>query len=128
NLFYGNGWVTAGGGGFTSSTNDLTGWNGYRITFEANASSTSFTIKGNSFTLFDFGAANFPRIENDSAFLQTFTLSSGNTLTLNGNGATGQFAEIEPVNGNITFSAGTKIDLAAITQLRIFGNNGKTLT
>lgn len=128
NLFFGNAYVTAGNGGSKLTTNDISGYNGYRITFEANASlSSGFTIKGNSFTLFDFGAANFPRIENDSAFTQTFTLTSGNTLTLNGNGDTGQFAEIDPVNADITFSAGTKVDLAGVTQLRVYGNN-RTLT
>lgn len=131
NLFFGQGWKNAGGDGFTSATNDLTAWHGYRITFEDIASDSSaatdqsFTILGLSFTLFDFGA-NFPRIENRSYVNQTFALSNA-TLGLSGAGASSK-AEINPVNGDLTFNAGTKIDLVDTTQLQIFGNNGRTVT
>jgi autotransporter-associated beta strand protein len=131
NLFFGQGWKNAGGGGSTTANNDISGYSGYRITFEdingnGLTDDQSFTITGNSFTLFDFGSGNFPRIENDSFVLQTFTLTSGNTITLSG--GSNNKAEINPVNGDLVFSAGTKIDLAGSTQLQIYGNNGKSVT
>src|ERR1043166_740198 len=135
NLFFGQAYKAAGGT-VSSPNNDLTSWSGYRITFQdsnaagngtdgTSANDTSFTIIGNGFGIFDFGG-NFPRIENDSFVVQTFTLTSGQTLTLNGQTG-GQKAEINPVNANITFSAGTKIDLAGTTQLQIYGDNKKSL-
>jgi autotransporter-associated beta strand protein len=132
NLFFGQGYANAGGTGSTTANNDLSGWHGYRITFQdigsdaSAANDKSFTITGNSFTSFDFGG-NFPRIENDSFVVQTFNLTSGQTLGLDGlNG--GQKAEINPVNGDITISSGTTVDLGDITQLQIFGSNSHTLT
>jgi len=138
-LFFGQGYKAAGGTGSTTANNDLTNWAGYRITFQdsnaagngtdgSSANDTAFTITGNGFTLFDFGSGNFPRIENDSFLTQTFTLTSGQTITLNDTGSGSSKAEIDPVNGNLVFSAGTKIDLAGTTQLQIWGNNGKTVT
>ena len=141
NLFFGQGYKAAGGAGSTTANNDLN-WSGYRITFQdsnaagngtdgSSANDTAFTITGNGFTIFDFGAANFPRIQNDSFLTQTFTLTSGQTIALNGTNATGQFAEINPVNGDLMFSGGTRIDLAGTTQLRINANNAnnaKTVT
>jgi autotransporter-associated beta strand protein len=132
NLFFGSGYAAAGGTGSLTAQNDLS-WSGYHITFQdingnsSGADDKSFTITGNGFTLFDFGSGTFPSIENDSFVLQTFNLTSGQTVSLQGNQTSGQqFGEIDPVNGNITFSAGTKIDLAAITQLRIYGGNTVT--
>jgi fibronectin-binding autotransporter adhesin len=135
NLFFGQGYKAAGGAGSTTSNNDLASWAGYRITFQdsnaagngtdgSSANDTAFTITGNSFTLFDFGTNNFPRVENDSFLTQTFTLTSGSTITLSG--GSNNKAEIDPVNGNLLFSTGTKIDLAGSTQLQMFG--GKTVT
>ncbi|HTB83549.1 MAG TPA: Ig-like domain repeat protein [Candidatus Sulfotelmatobacter sp.] len=132
NLFFGQGYATAGGTGSTTANNDLTGWHGFRVTFQdigsdaSGANDKSFTITGNSFTTYDFGG-NFPRIENDSYVTQTFNLTSGQTLGVDGNNG-GQFGEINPVNGDIIISAGTKVDLGDITQLRIYGNNGHNLT
>jgi autotransporter-associated beta strand protein len=125
NLFYGQGYFNAGNNGFTTSNNNLSGWNGYRITFQdiSGQPDVSFTITGNGFTLFDFGG-NFPKIENLSNVTQTFTLTSGQTITLSG-GGTGK-TEINPVNGNIVFSSGTKVQLNS--PLDIFGNFGNTLT
>ncbi len=124
-LFFGNAWVTAGSTGAIFSQNDLTGYAGHRITFEDTslAIDPAFTITGNAFTLFDFGGA-FPRIENDSTSLQTFNLSGALTL----NGGAGGFSEIDPVNGNLLFSATTPVVVTGGQQLRIFGNNGKTVT
>jgi autotransporter-associated beta strand protein len=132
NLFFGQGYVNAGGTGSTTANNDLSGWHGYRITFQdigsdsSGANDKNFTITGNSFTIYDFGG-NFPRIENDSFVTQTFNLTSGQTLGLDGYNA-GQKGEIDPVNGNIVFSAGTKIDLPTTNQLQIYGNNGNSVT
>jgi autotransporter-associated beta strand protein len=124
NLFYGQGYFNAGNNGFTTSNNNLTSWAGYRITFQDITSQpdVSFTITGNSFTLFDFGG-NFPKIENLSNVTQTFTLTSGNTITLSG-GGTGK-TEINPINGDIVFTAGTKVALNS--PLDIFGNFNKTV-
>ncbi|MEO8614848.1 MAG: autotransporter-associated beta strand repeat-containing protein, partial [Luteolibacter sp.] len=135
NLFFGQGYKAAGGNGFTTSNNDLTSWAGYRMTFQdsnsagngtdgSSANDTAFTITGNGFTLFDFGGGNFPRIENDSFLTQTFSLTSGQTIVLSG--GSNNKAEINPVNGNLLFSTGNKIDLAGSTQLQMFG--GKTVT
>ena len=137
NLFFGQAYKAAGGTNFISN-NDIAGYAGYRITFQdsnaagngtdgSSANDTAFTITGNCFTLFDFGGNDFPRIENNSFVTQTFTLTSGNTITLSGTGGGGK-AEINPVNGDLVFSTGTKIDLAGTTQLFIFGGTGKTVT
>jgi autotransporter-associated beta strand protein len=124
NLFYGQGYFNAGNNGFTTSNNNLTSWAGYRITFQdiSGQPDVSFTITGNGFTLFDFGG-NFPKIENSSNVTQTFTLTSGQTITLQG-GSTGK-TEINPINGNIVFSSGTNVQLNS--PLDIFGNFGNRL-
>ena len=129
NLFFGNGWVAnpAGNNSLTAN-NDLAGYAGFRITFEDTplAVDPAYTITGNGFTLFDFFNVTTlaPRIENDSTSLQTFNLSGTLTLT----NAVTAFAEINPVNGDLLFSATTPIAIGTGTQLRIFGNNGKTVT
>ncbi len=137
NLFFGQGFKAAGGTGSTTSSNDVSSYHCYRITYQdsnaagngtdgSSANDTAFTITGNGFTLFDFGG-NFPRIENDSFLTQTITLASGQVLGLSGTGA-GSKGEIDPVNGNIIISTGTKVDLVGTTQLQIFGSNNKTLS
>ena len=125
NLFFGNGYVSAGGTGSTTANNDLTDFPGYRITFEDTAETIdpAFTLTGNALTLYDFGGSA-PRIENDSTSLQAFNLNG--TLTLSG-GVAG-FAEANPVNADLVFSATTPIALTAATQLRTYGNAGKTVT
>lgn len=127
-LFFGNGYVAAGGTGSLIANNDLVAYQGYRITWEdtALAIDPSFTITGNGFTLFDFGGV-FPRMENDSTSLQTVDLTAGQVITLDGTNG-GNKAEINAVNGDLTFTANTGIALAGNTQLQFFGNNGKTLT
>ncbi len=133
NLFFGQRYK-ASGGTATSPNNDLSNWHGYRITFQDSnaagtgtdgsaANDTAFTITGLGFTNFDFGG-NFPRVENDSFVTQTFSVSGLGMAGQNG----GQKAEINPVNGDIVFSVGAKVNLQDTTQLQIFGNNGKTLT
>jgi fibronectin-binding autotransporter adhesin len=123
NLFFGQAYFNAGNSGSTTANNDLS-WNGYRVTFQDIISQpdVSFTITGNGFTLFDFGGS-FPKIENLSNVTQTFTLTSGQTITLQGGGA-GK-AEINPINGDIVFTVGTKVQLNS--PLDIFGNFNKTL-
>jgi hypothetical protein len=103
------------------SNNNLVGYQGHRITFET-GTSTGFTITGNGFTLFDFGGV-FPRIQNDSTASQTFDLSLGEVLTLDGTNG-GNKAEINAVNGNLIFSATTTISLAGNTQLQLGGTAG----
>ncbi len=124
NLFYGQGYFNAGNNGFTTSNNNLSNWAGYRINFQniSGQPDVGFTITGNSFSLFDFGG-NFPKIENQSNVTQTFTLTSGNTVTLSG-GTTGK-TEINPINGDIVFTAGTKVHINS--PLDIFGNLNKTV-
>lgn len=97
--------------------NDLTSYGGYRIFFSSGAS--SFTLSGNDFTLYDFGA-NSPKIENNSSNLQTIN----NNLTLDG--TTGGVVEINPVDGDLLL--GGTLTLADNANLKIWGNNGKTVT
>lgn len=98
--------------------NDFVGYNGYRIFFDSGAG--AFTLSGNALTLFDFGG-NAPKIENSSTSLQTINMA----ITMNGTGS-GSAQEINPVNGDLLF--GSTVALAGGTQLRIFGDNGKTVT
>lgn len=107
------------------SNNDLIGYQGHRITFET-GTNVGFMITGNGFTLFDFSGA-FPRIENNSTALQTFNLTAGESITLDGTNA-GNKAEINAVAGNMLFTGTTTVALAGNTQLQIFGNAGTTLT
>src|SRR5258705_529750 len=65
------------------------------------------------------GAA--PKIENSSTNLQTLNLA----FTLNGANS-GNSEEINPVNGDLLF--GSTVALTGGTQLKVFGNNGKTVT
>ena len=136
NLFLGRNYKAAAALGAVTAHNDLVAYVGNRIAFQdsdaagtgvdgASSNDTAFTVTGNGFTLADLGG-NFPRIENNSWVTQTFNLSSGQTIALNG-GTTGK-AEINPTNGDLVFSASTAIDLAGTTQLQIAGNNGRTVT
>jgi fibronectin-binding autotransporter adhesin len=106
-----------------TTTNDLTGLalSQYRIFFNAGAG--NFTLGGGALTLFDFGAGNAPKIENNSTgSTQTISLAS---LTLDGTNG-GGFAEVNPVDGNLLINSA--ITLAGTTQLRVWGNNGNTVT
>ena len=116
-LYFGRGYIRAGGNGFTTANNDITSWAGYRITFEDSNSNgsggdsaatydTAFTITGKGFTLFAFGTNNYPRIENDSYLTQTFTLTSGQTIVFDDTSSGSTHAEINPVNASMVFSAG----------------------
>jgi fibronectin-binding autotransporter adhesin len=101
--------------------NDLVGYSGYRIFFDTGAG--AFTLDGNPITLFDFGGNN-PKIENNSASTQTINFA----ITLNGDPGASSSAEINPVQGNLVFSQGITLADPGNTQLRIFGNNGRTVT
>ena len=121
-LFFGQGWHNAGRLGAATANNDISNYDGHRITFEdingnGLADEQSFTLTGNSFTLFDFGG-NFPKVENNSFALQTIN----NGFALSG-GGTGK-AEINPVNGDLMLGG----SVTANSPLDVFGNNGKTLT
>ena len=70
-----------------------------------------FTLNGNAIKI-------FTKIENSSSTLQTVSFSS---LVLNGPTAT----EINPVNGDLRVTSPIFLDTP---QLRVFGNNGKTVT
>lgn len=100
-----------------SAVNDITGYGGYQILFNSGAS--SFTLSGNDFTLYDYGG-NSPKIENNSSNLQTIN----NNLTLDG--TTGGVVEINPVDGDLLL--GGTLTLADNAILKIWGNNGKTVT
>lgn len=108
---------------------DINGYNGFRIFFLAG--SQSYTLTGTGATLFDFGAdnnngglysagANAPKIENNSSSLQTINVP----LTLNGGGL--DHSEINPVDGDLLF--GSTVAITGGEQLRVWGNNGKTVT
>ena len=98
-----------------------TAYNGYRIFFDTGAG--AFTLGGNALTLFDSGANN-PKIENSSTSTQTINMA----ITLDGNPVAGSSAEINPVNGDLVFGSTVTLADPGNTQLRIFGNNGKTVT
>lgn len=97
--------------------NDITGYGGYRIFFSSGAS--AFTLSGNALTLYDYGGGS-PKIENNSSNLQTIN----NNLTLDG--TTGGVVEINPVDGDLLL--GGTLTLADNAILKIWGNNGKTVT
>ncbi len=104
---------------------------GYRIFFDPTAG--AFTLGGTgTVTLFDFTAtaasggdyvigSNAPKIENASLSTQTFNTSLALSNTA------GNFAEINPVSGNLIFNSSVDL-LSSGLQLRIFGNNGATVT
>ena len=134
NLFFGNGYVSAAGGnGSTTSNNDFVGYVGHRIFFESNAGAPTFTITGNSLTLFDFNDGNpalvFPKIENLNTKLNIFNLVSSSrtaqTITYNDGGGSNT-GEIDPTNGSLLFSSSTLIAEAGSTQLKVFGGNTVT--
>jgi fibronectin-binding autotransporter adhesin len=108
----------AGAAGGTSNNN--TNFNGYRLWFDSNAG--AFTLTGNSLNLFDF-ATNAPKIENSSSNLQTINFAVTMSGALSGNSE-----EINPVQGDLLFGNTATLTLQDNTQLKIFGNNGKTVT
>ena len=113
----GNEILTFSGSTRLNPINDITGYGGYRILFDSGAS--AFTLSGNDFTLYDYGG-NSPKIENNSSNLQTIQ----NNLTLDG--TTGGVVEINPVDGDLLL--GGTLTLADNAILKIWGNNGKTVT
>jgi autotransporter-associated beta strand protein len=115
NLFFGNSWVTAGGTGATTITNAST-YSGFRLTFEANASTPTFTLQGSAITLFNFGT-QVPKIENLSSVNQNV-----NTAITFGTGA--DHGEINAVNGNLTL--GGTITNTATNGIRLYGS-GQTV-
>ncbi|HYE19810.1 MAG TPA: autotransporter-associated beta strand repeat-containing protein [Tepidisphaeraceae bacterium] len=123
-LLFGNAYVTSAGTRLTAN-NSLAGYNGHRIEFQDTSLATdpASVITGNALTLTG-AAAGAPGIRNLSTSLQTFNLSG--TLTLDQGAAAG--ADIDPVNGDLTFSATTPIALATGTELRVGGGNGKSVT
>ena len=128
-MFFGVAYNTAGGAGNTTANNNISGYGGHKIVFEATGSDHSFTITGNGFTLFDFTGASpvFPQIDNESSVLQTFNLTSGQAIAFNDTSASHK-AEILANGGDITFSSTTGVDLAGTTQLQINSIAGKTVT
>ena len=120
NLFFGQAWHNAGRTGSTT-INNAAAYSGYRLNFEniTGGVNQTFTLTGSAITLFDFGG-NAPKIENNSTLVQNINAP----IVLNSGAVT--FAEINPVSGDLSF--GSTVDLAGTTQLRIFGNNGKTVT
>ncbi len=78
------------------------------------AGAGSFTITGSAFDLFG-------KIENLSTNLQTVSVAQIGTGSV-----TGGFIEMDPTNGDLTVTS-TDIFMGN-NQLRVYGNNGKTLT
>lgn len=116
----GNDEINVAGSSNLTMNNDLTGaaLNQYRLFFNTGAG--AFTLGGNALAFYDFGG-NAPKIENNSASLQTINLN----LTMDGAG-TGGGAEINPVSGDFHF--GGSVTLADTTVLNIWGSNGRTVT
>jgi autotransporter-associated beta strand protein len=123
NLFFGQGYVNAGGTGSLTATANAN-FDLFRITFQdvgsdaSAANDRAFVLNGTgTLNLFDF-SGQFPKIENLSYVAQTIN----NNVTLTGN-ATGK-VEINAVNGDLTLGGSVTFNSA----LDIFGNNGRTLT
>jgi len=95
---------------------------GYRIFFNSGAG--AFTLNGNPIKFFDFGG-NRAVIQNDSASTQTINLRVGA-----GNSTGG--LDFGPNTGDIIYNGGSidngTIFLDGSSQLRVFGNSGRTLT
>lgn len=96
----------------TTPYNNYTAWDDFGgIVFDSGAG--VFTISGNAIDLFG-------KIENNSSSAQTVNLEIG-TGTLSGS-----YIEMNPVSGNLTIG-GANVYLGN-NQLRVWGNNGYTLT
>ena len=104
--------ITFAGSTRLTPQNNYTAFNDFRSIYFATGAS-SFTINGNAIDLFG-------KIENNSSNTQTVNLSIGTGT------ATGSFIEINPVSGNLNIG-GSDVFLGN-NQLRVWGNNGKTLT
>lgn len=115
-------YFSAGGGSFEISS--IPTYSGWRLTSQAGAG--SFTLSGGTMSLFDFGntSGTGPKIENLSSNLLTIN----NAVVLDSDADSGQAGEINPVNGDITLNSTLDLADSGNTQLRIFGNNGKTVT
>ncbi len=91
----------------------------HRLFFNSGAG--AYTLNGPAaVTFFDFGGAA-PKIENNSVNLQTINFG----VIMDGSGSA-NVAEINPVDGDLLFNG--SVGIAGSTQLRVWGNNGKTLT
>jgi len=95
---------------------------GYRIYFQSGAS--AFSVNGNPIKFFDWGGARAV-IQNDSSSTQTINLRVGA-----GNSTGG--LDFGPNSGDIIYNGGTidngTIFLDGSSQLRVWGNSGRTLT
>lgn len=127
NLFFGQGYANAGGAGNLTSNNDLTNWNGYRITFQdigsdsSAANDKSFTLTGNAITLFDF-SGNVPRIQNDSFVNQTVNFG----VTVRSGAGNPSF---NANNGNLLFGGAVTLNNnSASYRLDLGGGSGKTIS
>jgi autotransporter-associated beta strand protein len=99
------------------NTNNLAGtFSTHRWFFNSGAG--AFTISGNAVRFFDF-SGNDPKIENNSSNTQTINLN------IEGDGDAGDPLEINPVSGSLVLN-GTVNNQGS--NIRVFGNNGHTLT
>ncbi len=115
-----SGGITPSGGGddiinFAGTTrltpnNNYGAYTQYQSIF-FNSGAGSFTLNGNAVKLYG-------KIQNDSSSLQTVNFGA---VVLNNGTAT----EINPVSGDLRIQSGVVLDTP---QLRVFGNNGKTVT
>lgn len=95
-----------------NSTNNYTAFDDFHnVVFNSGAG--SFVVTGNAIDLYG-------KIENNSTNLQTFNLAIGT------GSVSGGFIEINPTVGDLNFG-GANVFLGN-NQLRVWGNNGKTLT
>ena len=117
-----NVFLSAGGGSFEISS--IPTYSGWRLTSEAGAG--SYTLSGGTMSFFDFGSTSGtgPKLENLSSNLLTFNTA----VVLDSDVDSGQAGEINPVNGDMIFNSTVDLADSGNTQLRIFGNNGRTVT
>lgn len=101
-----------------STSNDLAGWAGTKITF--GPSSGAFTVGGGVVNLGAFGGLA-PEIRNDSTQVQTFNAP----VAFDGTAGSGQ-AVLRAAGGNLAFAGG--VGLTGTTTLVIQGGGGRTVT
>ena len=87
-----------------------------------NSGSYSYTVGGNTINFFDNGGTQ-AKIENAGSASQTISL----TVDFEATAGTG-WAEINPVNGNLTFGSTVNMNGSQVGEIRIYGDNANKVT
>ena len=120
NLFFGQAYKNGNGTNYIAN-NDLSNYVGYRITFDNVTNPVGFTLQGNAITLADFNGG-VSKIENQSTVNQTLNFAG---VQLGGSLG---WAEINAVNGSLTFGSSDTIGFgASVAGIKFFGS-GQSVT